>query len=546
MNHQNDATEFYDQLLDRLETAMKGQGCLTNSWNDLKTQIFGGKMLAQKIPKECSAYEGDKSTCGHWQSTRKESFLKTELLIRNKEKIEDSLSQLVEGELMDGDNKIMCDVCVQKKDTVRRTCFGTLPNLLVVHLKRFDLDFTTFETVKLNNRMAFPTKLDMFPYTKEGIEYLESINQDIAPPDADDDEAPAEQPTTTRQSSKESGVEESVTIPQKPADLSDYEYELQGVLVHSGIAQGGHYYSFIRESDSEEKWFLFDDDDVSHFSPENIPVQCFGGSYQSSYAGSSTMIEEDRSSNALMLFYKKTRCCDIVDDDSKIEDNSDVRVPSDYLDGYEAFDREISESNLRHIFTNYLVDPNLHSFVRDLLFNSLPLDTLQIDHEMDTDGESILASQPSQANSSPNLEVIQFVVKFFLDVVLHCRERSQMKKWLQILKEAFTLQPESAVWFIRYIIGNNAAIFKEFLFHSGDPLARATFAQLITVAFATLYVTSTDMADDRCLLPFQTYKTSEIIQLITQQTHNTKTLYAFVLIIFSRIIPDVPSYLVFT
>jgi len=119
-----------------------------------------------------------------------------------------------------------------------------------------------------------------------------------------------------------------------------------------------------------------------------------------------------------------------------------------------------------------------------------------------------------------------------------------MKKWLQILKEAFTLQPESAVWFIRYIIGNNAAIFKEFLFHSGDPLARATFAQLITVAFATLYVTSTDMADDRCLLPFQTYKTSEIIQLITQQTHDTKTLFAaFVMIIFSRIIPDVPSYL---
>jgi hypothetical protein len=72
-------------------------------------------MLAQKILKECSAYEGDKSTCGHWQSTRKESFLKTELLIRNKEKIEDSLSQLVAVELLDGDNKIMCDVVFRRR-----------------------------------------------------------------------------------------------------------------------------------------------------------------------------------------------------------------------------------------------------------------------------------------------------------------------------------------------------------------------------------------------------------------------------------------------
>ena len=27
----------------------------------------------------------------------------------------------------------------------------------------------------------------------------------------------------------------------------DYEYKLAGVLVHAGVAQGGHYYSFIRD-----------------------------------------------------------------------------------------------------------------------------------------------------------------------------------------------------------------------------------------------------------------------------------------------------------
>lgn len=42
-----------------------------------------------------------------------------------------------------------------------------------------------------------------------------------------------------------------------------YEYELVGVLVHSGGAQGGHYYSFIRERENaagvEPRWFEFND-----------------------------------------------------------------------------------------------------------------------------------------------------------------------------------------------------------------------------------------------------------------------------------------------
>jgi ubiquitin carboxyl-terminal hydrolase 9/24 len=99
--------------------------------------------------------------------------LEVELIIRGKDKIEDSLGELIQGELMDGDNKIQCDVCTQKKATTRRTCFGHLPNTMILHLKRFDLDFQTFETVKLNNRMAFPLRINMFEYTKEGIEQLE-------------------------------------------------------------------------------------------------------------------------------------------------------------------------------------------------------------------------------------------------------------------------------------------------------------------------------------------------------------------------------------
>ena len=38
----------------------------------------------------------------------------------------------------------------------------------VIHLRRFDLDYETFETVKLNDRFMFPMRLDMAPYIDKG------------------------------------------------------------------------------------------------------------------------------------------------------------------------------------------------------------------------------------------------------------------------------------------------------------------------------------------------------------------------------------------
>ena len=37
--------------------------------------------------------------------------------------------------------RVFCDDCDEKKATLRRTCFSDLPKTLLVHLKRFDLDY---------------------------------------------------------------------------------------------------------------------------------------------------------------------------------------------------------------------------------------------------------------------------------------------------------------------------------------------------------------------------------------------------------------------
>ena len=67
-----------------------------------------------------------------------------------------------------------------KLTTLRRTVFDNVPNVLLINLKRFTLDFTTFETVKLNHRVTFPQRLDLLPFTKKGVEAAELAAAEVA------------------------------------------------------------------------------------------------------------------------------------------------------------------------------------------------------------------------------------------------------------------------------------------------------------------------------------------------------------------------------
>ena len=52
------------------------------------------------------------------------------------------------------------------------------------------------------------------------------------------------------------------------------KYKLIGVVVHSGQASGGHYYSYIlhRPEGQVPKWYKFDDGDVSECKMEDDEV----------------------------------------------------------------------------------------------------------------------------------------------------------------------------------------------------------------------------------------------------------------------------------
>lgn len=133
--------------------------------------------------------------------------------------------------MLEGDNAYMCEKCDKKVDTLKRTCIKKLPKYLIVALRRFEFDYDKMVRVKVNDYCEFPNDLDLEPYTQEGLSKRERIAK--LKEEKGEDEAQAL-------------IEEIENEPRKyPKEY--YEYSLSGIVVHSGTADSGHYYSFIKD-----------------------------------------------------------------------------------------------------------------------------------------------------------------------------------------------------------------------------------------------------------------------------------------------------------
>ncbi|UIZ29695.1 hypothetical protein KXD40_002914 [Peronospora effusa] len=515
---QNDATEFCDKLLDRLETGLKttpqGTRCLQD--------VLGGKLISQKLPKDC----------GH-RYEREEPFIRLELQIRGKESIEESLSAFVEGELMDGDNKVECELCATKKAAVRRTCFGSLPNLLILHLKRFDLDYTTFETVKLNNRCSFPMRLSMKPYTKAGIEEQEarsnlqqereetSTDEDMASDDSSSSDefitdVNSDASVVPASASPKSSVklaasprsttgETSVGDDERRSVKSDpnYEYRLKGVLVHSGVAQGGHYYSFIYDHMSE-KWFKYDDEDVTPFDPANIEAECFGGVQRRSWHGSNNSMEMEVFSNALMLYYEKVipvKPAPVLVTKTETESGAPtdivVAAPDEEHCEYEA---EVWKSNEVFLQNSYLFDVEFHEFLREMVQSQYIKAT-----QVPATEENVLMTLPPapqscdgvvppaalvaptvpsvRADDEIQMTLMEIGAEFVLSVLLHSREKHGIARWITVLASKFTRSKTICVRFFSALSASKRVSWlRGLLFECPDSIARQSFVHLVSRA----------------------------------------------------------------
>lgn len=250
IHNQMDVDEFCNVLFDHWETQLPSK----QAAKQLRS-FYSGELVSQIKSKECEHV-----------SEKSEDFSAIQCDIKGKNNLLESLQAYVDGEIMDGDNKYKCSTCDKKVVAVKRTCLRNLPDNLIFHLKRFDFNLRTMQRSKINDHFSFPAQIDMQPYTAD---FLMDPSRKSTP------------------------------------DV----FELVGVLVHSGTAESGHYYSYIRErpsTDGAETWVEFNDDVVTSWDPAQLESACFGGTdYRPPYDNSNGTVY-DKTYSAYMLFYERS------------------------------------------------------------------------------------------------------------------------------------------------------------------------------------------------------------------------------------------------
>jgi ubiquitin carboxyl-terminal hydrolase 9/24 len=273
---QQDANEYLLRLTDRLEAELKG-----TPQEQLLQELFRATFVTQMLPHDGSGRCRSKREKGYFVSVdvHKEGCGNLEAALQDYVKGEVLSFRFDDDDVHDSSQDASGDATAAAAppprvkapmiDCTRRLCFASdaLPPTLIIHLKRFYLDYNTFETKKYNNRFEFGRTLNVFPYTVEGIQWLESSG-------GDDDDADADANGHSCSRRRRPSLSEELKTLQ-----SACEYELQGVVVHTGTMRYGHYYSFIHERGAppDERWFKFNDTCVSEFNANDLNRQCFGG-----------------------------------------------------------------------------------------------------------------------------------------------------------------------------------------------------------------------------------------------------------------------------
>ena len=226
-----DSSEFYHNFCDIIHNSLEN-----TKYKTLIEDLFCGKSQEKRI---CS-------NCGN-TSSKEEEFKQISLEVKDKNDLYESLDQYISEEIID-DYK--CDKCNNKVKLKKSALFSSLPNILVFHLKRI-LYNNMGEMEKIYSKFDFPINdLNIKKYC---------LNSNSDNNDENDDK---------------------------------YKYNLIGINIHKGTADGGHYINLIKTSKEENKWYLFDDSHVEEYDFKN-----FDDDFN----------KNDKKTNTYILFYESVK-----------------------------------------------------------------------------------------------------------------------------------------------------------------------------------------------------------------------------------------------
>ena len=321
---QQDSQEFFNNFFDKMENYLKN-----NKYKYIINDVFVGRTCSSVICDSCKHV-----------SNSFEDFYNLTLEVKNINNLSDSLHKLIMPEIIDDFN---CSNCNQKVTINKRTSLSDLPNILVFHLKRFYMNYEIERTEKINSRFEFPLNINMKEFCTEDIEI-----------------------------SGKKFENEDIYIKEE----SYYSYELKGINIHMGSADGGHYFSVINISrdgegnilmekkgengdlntDNKNKWLKFNDSHISIFDINDIEKECFGGATKNfgynyeNFQNAYMLIYERKKKTPIRLRYDENEIKEICDlnkeQDNIIKINSDNKASIKKMYNIAKKDTIIDEKNL--------------------------------------------------------------------------------------------------------------------------------------------------------------------------------------------------------
>ncbi|KAH8268179.1 hypothetical protein KR026_001407 [Drosophila bipectinata] len=285
---QKDMAEFFIDLVSKLEE-------MTPDLKHLVKRLFCGTLSNNVVSLDC----------GHVSRTAEE-FYTVRCQVADMRNLQESLDEVTVKDTLEGDNMYTCSQCGKKVRAEKRACFKKLPQILCFNTMRYTFNMVTMLKEKVNTHFSFPLRLNMCHY----------VEKTLMPQQYKEDREKRQREKESERA--ESGSDENANEKAEAtldADIEEcYEYELVGVTVHTGTADGGHYYSFIKERTKtsyhpHERWFLFNDAEVKPFDPSQIAAECFGGEMTSKTYDSVTEkyldFSFEKTNSAYMLFYER-------------------------------------------------------------------------------------------------------------------------------------------------------------------------------------------------------------------------------------------------
>ncbi|KAH0521479.1 Ubiquitin carboxyl-terminal hydrolase 34, partial [Microtus ochrogaster] len=263
---QKDMTEFFTDLITKVEE-------MSPELKNTVKSLFGGVITNNVVSLDCE----------HVSQTAEE-FYTVRCQVADMKNIYESLDEVTIKDTLEGDNMYTCSHCGKKVRAEKRACFKKLPRILSFNTMRYTFNMVTMMKEKVNTHFSFPLRLDMTPYTEDFL---------------------------MGKSDRKDGFKE---VNDHSKDTESYEYDLIGVTVHTGTADGGHYYSFIRDivnphAYRNNKWYLFNDAEVKPFDSAQLASECFGGEMTTKTYDSVTDkfmdFSFEKTHSAYMLFYKR-------------------------------------------------------------------------------------------------------------------------------------------------------------------------------------------------------------------------------------------------